>query len=410
MKKILCVALLFFFNSVFAASTHDLIKLFRGKWDHESLRYKDYHFTVDQFIDIIEEYNSQFTPFHNPENDFGFIQKKDVSHNTVLFVRADLHGDLHSLMENLETLRRHKCLDKNYRCKKKMHLVFLGDYVDRGYHNLEVLALLACLKRENPDQVFLIRGNHETTWNKEGRVEKLQETDPNFAACLSDREKAKKIEQFFDTMPLALYISEKNKGKGREYVLFTHTMVELKSDPAPLLDSKKNRAVRPISKTLKVSKRFRSLASKNEAARKILDLIVQESGLQPPMRSTYNWGNLVDVTHIGSVDEDEWGLSVEDCLDYLSMSSDNHTVEMLVRGHDHTYKHETRSGSEEVFITTLPVGVTSPTAKKRGHSHDVGYLLKTHQKVKNWKKRQFLRAPEEIETHVLPPQSLQDLD
>lgn len=81
------------------------------------------------------------------------VLPRDIGNRNVYFI-GDLHGDLESLEEtirvtNLEGSDAHPVL------------IFLGDYGDRGSDTLGVWLRLAEIKARFPDDIYLLRGNHE---------------------------------------------------------------------------------------------------------------------------------------------------------------------------------------------------------------------------------------------------------
>lgn len=96
-------------------------------------------------------------------------------------VVGDLHGDYLSLLKALSAAGK--------LCGPECRVVFLGDYVDRGPHQHEVIVELMRLRVGNPDKYFLIRGNHET-WSisfRYGFRRALARTYPNTWGTIYDR-------------------------------------------------------------------------------------------------------------------------------------------------------------------------------------------------------------------------------
>lgn len=69
-----------------------------------------------------------------------------------MVIVGDIHGNIDDLIRIFERLRY----------PPANRFLFLGDYVDRGENGIEVMLLLMALKIKFPENVFLLRGNHES--------------------------------------------------------------------------------------------------------------------------------------------------------------------------------------------------------------------------------------------------------
>ncbi|CAI4225690.1 unnamed protein product [Auanema sp. JU1783] len=113
-------------------------------------------------------------------------------------VCGDIHGQYGDLM------RIFKACGLPFQSK----FLFLGDYVDRGRHSLEVITLLLCCRIQFPNKVHLLRGNHELQ-----HINKIygfwEECEDRFRETGDAKALYDEFNEVFALMPLAALISTK---------------------------------------------------------------------------------------------------------------------------------------------------------------------------------------------------------
>ena len=166
-----------------------------------------------------EKYSSGFAPF---------AQKLEVAPDAEIALYGDMHGDVHSPTQQLTLLYNRGWIDDHFNIvRKNFYMIFLGDYVDRGYHGAEVIYTLLRLKLANPERVFMIRGNHEDV--------DIQARDGFGFECNFKFEQGfhREIGKIYNLIPVVLYL-----GCGNNFAQCCHGGMEPGYNPTELLNSK----------------------------------------------------------------------------------------------------------------------------------------------------------------------------
>jgi len=213
------------------------------------LKEKDLLDQIDLFMATMQEQFSKITWIDGikpvvSDSFSAYIEKLIVPDDAVIAIHGDMHGDIHSLNRFIQFF-----LDKNFleeqnpfKIKnKKFYMLFLGDYVDRGWYGAEVLYTILRLKNENPDNVFMVRGNHEDL-DINARYGFGKELYKKFSSDLL----LSKINQVYNLLPLALYLGAGSENK-YSIVQCCHGGIELGFDPRVMLDNSYYRAGVTIS-------------------------------------------------------------------------------------------------------------------------------------------------------------------
>ena len=121
-------------------------------------------------------------------------------------VFGNIHGDYIDLMRFLDiwgTPSENGDIDR-------FDYLFLGNYVDKGCHSLEVICLLMALKLKYPKQIFMLRGNHEDR-NVNRYLGLGQECQRRLNEDINDASSVfHRLNDMFVYMPLAGIINDRN--------------------------------------------------------------------------------------------------------------------------------------------------------------------------------------------------------
>lgn len=134
------------------------------------------------------------------------IRLSQTAQDKKVYLLPDLHGDYKTVMKFLEPIFNNDFLIKN----KSHKVFFLGDIVDRGIGGAEAFFIVMTLSYKNPENVFVIRGNHEDSSIND---------QYGFSYELFSKYKDSKFQeligvlsQVYNTLPLAALIINGNQG------------------------------------------------------------------------------------------------------------------------------------------------------------------------------------------------------
>lgn len=183
--------------------------------------------SIDQFSKIMRSQllYKWFRVEPKRRNGRRYVQKLVVESDSEIICVGDLHGSMHSLLRNLLRLQHKGYLEDNLKIINPNHyIIFTGDYADRGRYGVEVWYILMKLKIINPDQVFLLRGNHENI-----RMAEAYDFGLELAAKYNCSIK-NKIFRLFSLLPIAIFVGHSDK-----FVQYCHGGIPVNDDTNEVL-------------------------------------------------------------------------------------------------------------------------------------------------------------------------------
>lgn len=138
-----------------------------------------------------------------------FICKVTPTLQSKIVIFGNLQGAFHSFVRDLVKLKELGIIDASFKVTSPDHyIILMGDVVSRSPFSMETLSLAMRIMQANPDNMLYLKGNHETAnyWQEHSLKKELQTRAAHLSS--EDIPLANEVNRFFNTLPLAIYISE----------------------------------------------------------------------------------------------------------------------------------------------------------------------------------------------------------
>src|SRR5690606_27344009 len=105
----------------------------------------------------------------------------------------------------------------------------------------------------------------------------------------------------------------------------------------------------PVPRERKLSERIRKIAVGQsklaKAANRIQEIVNQSTYLNNKL-TAYNWADISKSQNskLGALGKRKYALNAQDVQYYLDLSSEQHRVKMIFRGHQHRFQHLVHEG------------------------------------------------------------------
>lgn len=314
----------------------------------------------NQFIQTtntwLEEPNRWVPPLQSFDMFLPYVQKLVVNPHEVFFIFGDIHGDLKTFSKALKKLTSEGILTNSWKLKQNHHLIFLGDYTDRGFYGTEIWYILFKLRKANPDpeSIVILRGNHEDyqinlsfseTCGSSGYLAELR-TKFNLPNYSYDKVPEKSVDLLnnilntyafltdvsYNILPVALYLE-----CGDNRILCTHGGLEPGFDPQPLYKKENPQqifaAITELKRATEIQELFPSIQLES------FKETIQDFEPTDPSDLCFLWNDFKETepTLVGK--RTKTSLEMSPALTQALLNRDK--LQCVLRGHQHNLAYKT---------------------------------------------------------------------